>query len=114
MGHLLNSANINAKLKFPTSGIFVTKQWSRLSLTLFFFKLKQLIHFFLHSIFFLFKIFIYLAVPGLSYGMQDLLIVSWESLLPQLEMEPSNQPCIGNLESYPLDHQERPYSSFFK
>ena len=55
-----------------------------------------------------------MTLPGLSYGMEDLLSVAWESLLPQLEMEPGNQHCIGNAESYPLDHQERPYSSFFK
>ena len=46
--------------------------------------------------------------------MEGLLTVAWESLLPQLEMEPGNKPCIGNEESYPLDHQEKPYSSSFK
>ena len=41
--------------------------------------------------------FIYLAAPGLSYGMWYL--VPW----PRIQVPRSQVPCIGSVESQPLD-----------
>ena len=59
------------------------------------------------NILFFFLIFIfYLTVPGLSCGMKDLQSQHVGSSF--LTRDPTQAPCIGNMESQPLDHQGSP------
>ena len=77
------------------------------------------------SLFVCFNIYLFiLAVPGLSCGMQDLRCGVWASQLwhadsqlwhvgsSSLTRDRTWAPCIGSVESYPLDHQGSPCCSF--
>ena len=79
-----------------------------------------------------FLIFIYLifilAAPGLSCGMWDLLVAAGSLLScsmstlscgmhvgsSSLTRDRTWAPCTGSMESYPLDYQGSPWTSFFK
>ena len=85
-----------------------------------FLKLNSVSFFKMKKNFLNFFLFPYLAVPGLSRGMQDL----W-SLLRHLNpwlqrvgpsfltRDGTLAPCIGSMTSYPLDHQGSPLNSVF-
>ena len=56
------------------------------------------------------KLFIFLAVQGLSCRMQALSCSMWD-LVPWSRIKPQ-PPCIRSLESWPLGHQESPNTDF--
>ena len=66
------------------------------------------------------KKIIYLAAPGLSChmrglqcGTQILHCSTWD-LVPWPGIEPRPYPCVGSVESQPLNHQGSPSSGIFK
>ena len=73
------------------------------------------------SLFFIFIYLFILAAPGLSCSMQDLSVAACRLLSCSMyagssspTMYRSQAPCIGSVESYPLDHQGSPYFSNVK
>ena len=62
-------------------------------------------------VFLLFLIFIYLADPGLSCGMQVLLVETFKLLVVEsssLTRDQTQSPCLVSMRSQPLDHREIP------
>ena len=57
------------------------------------------------------RLFIYLVVLSLSCGMQDLYLQHSGSSSPT--RDPIQVPCIGSMQSWPLDHQGSPQANPF-